>query len=86
VLGELAQKLGATPQYDTTMKESFRLLTREGCVLIGGESIYGVSHGVYELLRLLGCDWIFPGKEGEIIPRRETVVVVPLDLAKKPAF
>ncbi|MHB0938677.1 MAG: DUF4838 domain-containing protein [Armatimonadota bacterium] len=86
VLGTLAVRLGASPQYETVMQESFRLLTREGRVLIGGESSYGVSHGVYEFLRKLGCNWIFPGPEGEIIPRRDTVTIGPLDLAKKPAF
>jgi hypothetical protein len=86
VLGELAGQLGATPAYQTTMAESFRLLTRDGRVLIGGESLYGVSHGVYQLLRELGCDWLFPGPEGELIPRRETLAAGPFDLAKKPAF
>lgn len=86
VLGELARQLGAQPQYETVMVESFRLLTRDGRVLIGGESEYGESHGVYELLRLLGCDWIFPGSEGEVIPRRSTLTVPELDVAKKPAF
>jgi len=86
VLGAPAQRLGAEPQYQTVMAESFRLLTRNNRVLIGGESIYGVSHGVYEFLRELGCDWIFPGVEGEIIPQRETVVVDELDRAKQPAF
>ena len=71
VLGEPAYRLGAEPQYKTTMEESFRLLTKDGRVLIGGESVYGVSHGVYELLRELGCDWIFPGEEGEVIPQIE---------------
>jgi hypothetical protein len=86
VLGAPAQRLGAEPKYQTAMVESFRLLTRGNRVLIGGESIYGVSHGVYELLRELGCDWIFPGAEGEIIPPRKTVVVDEIDRAKKPAF
>jgi len=86
VLGSLAVQFGATPRYETVMRESFRLLTRDNRVLIGGESVYGAAHGAYELLRLLGCDWIFPGPEGEVIPRRETVDVGPLDLAKKPAF
>jgi hypothetical protein len=86
VLDSLAVQLGATPQYETIMQESFRLLTRDNRVLIGGESAYGTAHGAYELLRQLGCDWIFPGPEGEIIPQRESVDVGPLDLAKKPAF
>ena len=86
VLGERAQQLGAAPQHETVMAESFRLLTRDGRVLIGGESLCGVAHGVYELLRQLGCDWIFPGPEGEVIPSRQTVTIGPLDLACKPTF
>ncbi len=86
VLGDQAVQLGAMPQHQTTMGESFRLLTRDGRLLIGGESIYGVSHGLYQLLRELGCDWIFPGEEGEIIPRNESVTIGPLDIALKPDF
>lgn len=86
VLGELAHQLGAEPQYETVMRESFRLRVHDGRVLIGGESVYGVSHGIYELLRELGCDWIFPGPEGEIIPARDTVTLSVMDRAKKPVF
>lgn len=86
VLGEPARRLGAEVLHETATGDAFRLLTDGGRVLISGESVYGVSHGVYELLRALGCDWIFPGEEGEIIPRRESLAVDPLDIAKKPAF
>jgi hypothetical protein len=86
VLGEAAVRLGAVPLYQTTMKESFRLLTRNGRVLVAGESFYGTAHGLYELLREVGCDWLFPGPEGELIPRVERLVVPPMDVAKKPAF
>ncbi len=86
VLGEAARRLGAEPLHETATEDAFRLLTDGGRVLISGESVYGMSHGVYELLRELGCDWIFPGQEGEVIPEREHPEVEALDIAKKPAF
>lgn len=86
VLGAPAVKLGAVPAFETPTQESFRLLTRDGRVLIGGESVYGVAHGVYEWLRELGCDWIFPGEEGEVIPARARLAVGELDVARKPVF
>jgi hypothetical protein len=85
VLGELAMKMGATPR-TTASRESFRLLTKEGLILIAGESETGTLHGVYELLNRLGCDWVMPGPVGEVIPRRSSVKLGPLDESQTPDF
>ena len=86
VLGPMAVELGAKPTRTSPSKEGFRLLTTENRVLIGGESDHAVLHGVYQLLRELGCDWVMPGDIGESIPRRETVNVSDLDIAAAPSF
>lgn len=86
VLGELAVQLGAVSQRTSPSREGFRLLTRGDLVLIGGESDRAVGHGIYELLRTLGCDWVMPGKIGEIVPRRAAVTVPDLDLSRAPDF
>jgi len=86
LIGALATQKGATPGHQTVMRESYRLIVRDGLVLIGGESALGVSHGIYALLGKLGCDWIMPGPEGEIIPKRQTVIVPEFDEARKPTF
>lgn len=86
VLGRLALELGASPQKTSESREGFRLLTRDGLILIGGESEDAESHGIYELLRRLGCDWVMPGTIGEIIPHRSTVSVPRLDESQAPDF
>ncbi len=86
VIGKLAVRMGATPEQGSTSREAFRLLTKEGIVLIGGESDDGTLFGVYELLRVLGCDWVMPGKIGEIIPTSTHVVVPALDRSEAPGF
>jgi hypothetical protein len=86
VLGTLAVKMGAKPAAETESKEAFRILSRNGIVLIGGESDVGMMYGVYELLEKLGCDWVMPGKAGEVIPQLKTISVPPLDETQAPSF
>jgi hypothetical protein len=86
VLGDLAVRLGAAPGQKTPSQECFRLLVKDGLVLVGGESRRAVSHGGYELLERLGCDWVMPGEIGEITPRRKTVAVPSLDESQAPDF
>lgn len=86
VLGDLAVALGAVPQKTTELKEGFRLLTKGEQVLIGGESDVAVRHGVFALLRTLGCDWVMPGTIGEVIASRNTVTVPALDESQAPDF
>jgi len=86
VLGELAVKLGATPQKASESKEGFRLLTKNNMFLIGGESDEGAVFGAYELLSRLGCDWVMPGEIGEIIPRKTTVSAPDADESSAPDF
>lgn len=89
VIGAPAAALGAEPTAHPEAPEAFRVLTANGNVLIAGHGEYadfGTSHGIYELLYRLGCDWVFPGVEGEVIPRRDTVTVPDLDIQSAPSF
>ncbi|MFW6059632.1 MAG: DUF4838 domain-containing protein [Phycisphaeraceae bacterium] len=86
VLGALAVQMGAEPEQTTRSKEGFRLRTRDGLVLVGGQSPLATVHGTHELLRTLGCDWIMPGEIGEVIPARATVRVEALDESQAPDF
>ncbi len=86
VLGAPARRLGAEPTATNPSQEGFRLLVRDGRVLIAGESDAGMLHGVYELLRQLGCDWVMPGEIGRIVPQQPTVRVPGLDIASAPDF
>lgn len=85
VLGKLAVSLGAVPEKSPT-QESFRIIVKDGMILIGGESDAGTMYGVYELLNKLGCDWIMPGEIGEIIPKKDTISIPFMDKTQKPDY
>ena len=54
--------------------------------IIGGDRL-GVLQGVYGLLeRHLGVRWLWPGELGEVVPRRKTIVVGPLEETSRPDF
>ncbi len=94
VFGELAVAMGATPEHQTQTGDAFRLIVREeagqagqgGLILFGGESEVAASHAVYRFLHELGCRWIMPGPNGEVIPLLSTLTVEPSDLARAPTF
>ncbi len=86
VVGPLATKMGATAKATTPNGEALRIIVKGDQALLGGESEVAARHAVYELLRRLGCDWIMPGVEGEIIPVVPTLVIKDMDIALKPDF
>ncbi len=87
VIGTLAGAMGAQPGIEKDpSREAFRLKVAGDLVLIGGASDFGASHGIYALLDRLGCAWVMPGAEGEIIPRLTTVTVPPMDIQEAPSF
>jgi len=85
VIGALAKKLGCDVPA-TKWKEGYHILSNDDRVLIAGESPRGISHGIYALLRIMGCDWVMPGKLGEIIPKKKTLSVPAMDLHGAPDF
>ncbi len=59
-------------------------------VLISGGGDYSrvaAAYGAYTLLlNQLGCDWVYPGVEGEVIPERSKIVVKVQDTESAPSF
>ena len=53
--------------------ESFVLQTTPDRLLILGRDPNGVSHGIYTVLRDLGCRWYFLTDEWEVIPERRDI-------------
>ncbi len=54
---------------DNNAKEdSFVIDIKNGKGFIAGSNERSVLFGVYKYLKELGCDWIRPGKDGEIVP------------------
>ena len=68
------------------VKEAFRIRVKDNKVYISGESPLAVSHGLYEVLAKLGCDWVIPGPRGEVIPKVKNPSLPDLDEEQKPSF
>ncbi len=85
LLGDLAVKAGARPG-GAKYEDSFQILTKGNHVLIAGDSDQATLNGVYTLLGILGCDWVMPGKIGEVIPKVATVSVPELQLRQQPSI
>jgi hypothetical protein len=86
VLGDLANALGAKPKGTSPSLETFRLIVKPDLILIGGESDVASCHGMYHLLRLLGCEWIMPGEIGTITPTSKNLTLAALDVEEAPGF
>ncbi|MBN1671496.1 MAG: DUF4838 domain-containing protein [Kiritimatiellae bacterium] len=75
-------KLGVTP--DALGPEGMVVKTAGNTVVLAGKDGSGLRHATYELLDILGCRYLWPGELGKVIPRRETVLVPPTDIAEAP--
>ena len=51
-----------------------------------GRTDCGTPNAVYTFLETLGCRWYAPGPDGEVVPRKITVTIPPLDIVSKPDF
>ena len=64
---------------------AFRVVVGRKGVGLYGESVYGTSYAIYELLHRLGCRWFMPTELGECIPNLPTLTVPETDEALAPA-
>ena len=73
---------------DGFLKEEERVFVRSepAGVLICGGSDRATLFAVYRFLELLGCRWLTPEPENEIVPRRSTLIVEDLHVDAKPGF
>ena len=70
------------------LDEEERVLVRsspEGVLVCGG-SDRATMYAAYRFLEVLGCRWLTPDPEDEIVPRQSTVAVQDLHLDTQPAF
>lgn len=87
-----ARELGVDlpPRFTNAMNEEEYALKTVGDALIlaGNEHPFyrGTVFAVNDLLDRLGCRWFFPGAFGEVLPRRETLEIGPLDVRERPDF
>lgn len=86
VLGSLAVKADKDFKVTSDSMEAFRIKSKDGRVLAGSANHFGSSMAVYELLKLLGFDWVFPGTLGEIIPEKKNLTLENMDSEGSPSF
>ncbi len=68
---------------DTTLDDILYIDTDENGGVIAGDNPRSVLLAVYEYLRQNGCRWLFPGPDGEYIPRRD---ILPVRLRHVPSL
>ena len=56
---------------DPSMDDAFRISIHNNAGMIAGTNPVSVLIGVYSLLKKLGCKWIRPGRDGEIIEKKQ---------------
>ena len=66
--------------------EAFRLRIAGGDAWVSGRSEAAVSHGIYELLERMGCDWVVPGEVGEVVPQCADPRPADCDFESSPSF
>ena len=90
-------KMGASAKVDVTCAEhpyavtdetaeAFRLKILGDKAWVSGRSAEAVSHGLYELLERMGCDWVMPGEIGEVIPNCPDPHPAEADVSESPSF
>ncbi|MEI6165655.1 MAG: DUF4838 domain-containing protein [bacterium] len=84
-IGAEAQKVFGPVGKTMAGKFAFRVVAGRKGVGLYGESEYGTSYAIYELLGRLGCRWYMPSEMGECIPQAATLELPELDVALAPA-
>lgn len=84
-VGQAAQNVFGPVGISYVNMFGFRLIVTNKGIGLYGESEYGTSYAIYELLHRLGCRWFMPSKMGEVIPQIKTITLEPMDVKLKPA-
>jgi hypothetical protein len=84
-LGKSAvEKLGLILDESTLGTDGFIIKTIGDRIAIAGYTPKGTLYGVYAFLEGIGCRWLAPGVNGEVIPQKTNLVIPPLDSAQTP--
>ncbi len=84
-VGAEAQKVFGPAGITMAGRFGFRVVAGKKGLGLYGESAYGTSYAIYELLHRLDCRWFMPGELGEVVPERPTLTVPVLDERLAPA-
>ena len=85
-IGKTAERVFGAVEISKAGKFGFRVVAdRRRGIGLYGESAYGTSYAIYELLHRLGCRWFMPSELGECIPEQATVTLREMDESLAPA-
>ncbi len=84
-IGSAAQEVFGPVGISKAGKFGFRVVAGSKGVGLYGESEYGTSYAIYELLHRLGCRWYMPSELGEVIPSQPTLKIPEMDAKLAPA-
>jgi hypothetical protein len=84
-IGEEARKVFGPVGKTKAGLYAFRVVAGRKGVGLYGESEYGTSYAIYELLHRLGCRWFMPTDLGECVPSVAALAVPEMDEALAPA-
>lgn len=80
-----ARKAGVS--LDGVGPEGYRMVRARTGLVIAGVTDEATAHGIYGFLQdALGVRWLMPGDLWEIVPRRRSISVGPLDVTANPSF
>ena len=67
---------GPTPsQLKDLPADSYILDLADGKILLRGKQPMGTLYAAYDFLKLQGCGWYWPGRWGEVVPQRNSLVL-----------
>lgn len=69
-----------SPDWD----DAFCVRSVDESLLIGGVNPRSVLMGAYEYLRQLGAEWLWPGEDGEVLPKLDHVPLAGFNLVRVP--
>jgi hypothetical protein len=84
-IGDAAKAVFGPVGVSMAGKFGFRVVADKRGVGLYGESEYGTSYAIYELLHRLGCRWYMPSEMGECIPETRNLTVPKMDEKLAPA-
>lgn len=67
-------------------QDSFRLLSRDSKLFITGSNARSVLYGVYKYLKQFGFAFLYPGPEGEVIPKNPTFFIDGFDIEESASY
>lgn len=85
----MAAQAGVTVAQHPQEPDGYRIVADDRrVVLLGNDAgrLRGTAYAAYDLLQRLGCGWYGPAPAWQVVPKRATVTIPPLQIREQPAF